>query len=64
MSKSVDPSTVSIRRRSAVLLSSAAALFLALSSSTGAGIPDPDEPSLEELNERIAALEEEYDAEL
>jgi septal ring factor EnvC (AmiA/AmiB activator) len=62
VSKSVDPSTVSIRRRSAVLLSSAAALFLALSSSTAHA--DPDEPSLEELNERIAALEEEYDAEL
>ena len=44
----------------AVLLLRCGAL-LALSSSTAHA--DPDEPSLEELNERIAALEE-YDAEL
>lgn len=62
MSKSVDPSTVSIRCRGAIVLTSAAAFFLTLSSS--AAHADPDEPSLEELNERIAALEEEYDAEL
>src|SRR5690606_13503748 len=57
----VSPSSAA-RRRGAVVLTAAAALLLVLSPSAHAD-PD-DEPSLEELNERVEALEEEYDAEL
>jgi len=53
----------SVRRRGAVVLT-ALAVFLLAFSSPGYADPEEDELSLDELNERAQALEEEYNAEL
>ncbi|MEY9215408.1 hypothetical protein NI17_015050 [Thermobifida halotolerans] len=63
MSRSVNPSPSPVRRRGAVVSAALVGLLLVFTS-PGHADPDDEEPTLEELNERAEALEEEYDAEL